>query len=153
VDYEAFSTSGGVGTLCETLDGVVRNLGYKTIRYPGHLEMVRMLAGDLKLCEHRETFKKLIEYGVPVTQQDVVLIYVSVTGMCKGTLTQESYTKKIYGDTHPGGRSAIQKTTAAGVCAVVDLHRSGRMPHPGFLRQEEVDFDAFIANRFGKVYA
>ncbi len=153
VDYEAFSTSGGVGTLCETLDGVVRNLMYKTIRYPGHLEMIKMLAGDLKLCEHRETFKKLIEYGVPVTQQDVVLIYVTVTGMRKGMLTQESYTKKIYGDVKEGGRSAIQKTTAAGVCSVVDMHRAGKLPHAGFLRQEEVDFNAFIANRFGQVYA
>jgi saccharopine dehydrogenase-like NADP-dependent oxidoreductase len=34
VTYEAFNTSGGLGTLCQTLDGQVRNLNYKTIRYP-----------------------------------------------------------------------------------------------------------------------
>ena len=54
VDYEAFSTSGGAGTLCETLEGRVRNLNYKTVRYPGHRDMVQMLANDLKLCEHRD---------------------------------------------------------------------------------------------------
>ena len=36
VRYEAFNTSGGLGTLCDTLDGRVRELNYKTIRYQGH---------------------------------------------------------------------------------------------------------------------
>ena len=36
VAYEAFNTSGGLGTLCDTLAGRVENLNYKTVRYPGH---------------------------------------------------------------------------------------------------------------------
>ena len=36
VEYEAFNTSGGLGTLCETLEGKVNELNYKTVRYPGH---------------------------------------------------------------------------------------------------------------------
>jgi saccharopine dehydrogenase-like NADP-dependent oxidoreductase len=115
--------------------------------------MVLMLARDLKLCEHRDTFKKLIEYGVPTTRQDVVLVFVTVTGRRDGLLAQESYAKKIYGDAHRGGRSAIQKTTAAGVCTMIDLHREGKLPKKGFVRQEQADFQDFIANRFGKVYA
>jgi len=157
VDYEAFSTSGGVGTLCESLDGKVRNLNYKTVRYPGHRNMVQMLARDLKMCEHRDEFKKLIEHGIPVTRQDVALIFVTVTGKRGGLLTQESYAKKIYGDAEATGQntgmSAIQKTTAAGICAMVDLHRDGKLPATGFVRQEEADFKDFIANRFGKIYA
>ena len=125
VDYEAFSTSGGIGTLCDTLAGKAQHVSYKTVRYPGHRDMVQMLARDLKLCEHRDTFKALIEYGVPTTRQDVVLVFVTVTGKRDGLLSQESYAKKIYGDPHKGGRSAIQKTTAAGVCTMVDLHREG----------------------------
>ncbi len=153
IDYEAFSTSGGIGTLCDTLTGKARNVNYKTVRYPGHREMVSMLARDLKLCEHRDTFKALIEYGVPTTRQDVVLVFVTVTGKREGLLSQESYAKKIYGDAERGGRSAIQKTTAGAVCAMVDLHRAGKLPKQGFVRQEQLDFRDFIANRFGKVYA
>ena len=48
--------------------------------------------------------------------------------------------------------SAIQITTAAGMCAVVDLHFAGRLPKSGFVRQEEVDLDEFLANRFGRYY-
>lgn len=153
IDYEAFSTSGGVGTLCETLAGRARNVSYKTIRYPGHRDMVQMLIRDLKLGEHRDTFKQLIEHGIPVTRQDVVLIFVTVTGKRDGVFTQETFAKKVYGDDEDGGHSAIQKTTAGGVCAMVDLHRDGKLPQSGFVRQEDADFGDFIANRFGRVYA
>jgi saccharopine dehydrogenase-like NADP-dependent oxidoreductase len=95
VNYEAFATSGGIGSLCETLDGKVRNLSYKTVRYPGHRDMIQMLARDLKLCENRETFKHLIETGIPITRQDVVIIFVTVTGLQGGMLAQESFVRKV----------------------------------------------------------
>ena len=153
IDYEAFSTSGGIGSLCESLEGRVHSLNYKTVRYPGHRDMVKMLAEDLNLCERREVFKDVIEHGVAVTRQDVVVILVSVRGLVHGRLTQESYAKKIYGGTGDKPWSAIQVTTASAIAAMVDLHRSGKLPAKGFVRQEEADFDEFIANRFGKVYA
>ncbi|MBV9692549.1 MAG: saccharopine dehydrogenase NADP-binding domain-containing protein, partial [Alphaproteobacteria bacterium] len=43
VEYEAFNTSGGLGTLCETLEGRVETLNYKTVRYPGHRDIVKLL--------------------------------------------------------------------------------------------------------------
>ena len=48
-DYEAFNTSGGLGTLCDTLDGRVRNLNYRTVRYPGHRDVMKLLLNDLRL--------------------------------------------------------------------------------------------------------
>src|SRR5438132_2552376 len=42
VHYEAFNTSGGLGTLCDTLAGQVRELNYKTVRYVGHCEVMKM---------------------------------------------------------------------------------------------------------------
>ncbi|MBY0430464.1 MAG: saccharopine dehydrogenase family protein, partial [Rhodospirillales bacterium] len=153
VHYEAFSTSGGIGTLCETLMGTVRNLNYKTVRYPGHRDAIHLLANDLRLCSRRDIFRDVIEHAVPITRQDVVLIFITVTGLRRGLLTQESYAKKIYGDQAEDGCSAIQKTTAAGLCAMVDLHRAGKLPATGFVRQEDVDLADILANRFGKIYA
>ena len=49
VRYEAFNTSGGLGTLCETLDGKVRELNYKTVRYLGHQETMQLLVNELRL--------------------------------------------------------------------------------------------------------
>ncbi|MEE8515065.1 MAG: saccharopine dehydrogenase NADP-binding domain-containing protein [Alphaproteobacteria bacterium] len=153
VRYETFSTSGGVGTLCETFEGRVRNLNYKTVRYPGHRDLVHMLVSDLRLCERRDIFRDIIEHGIPTTRQDVVLIFVTVTGLIEGRLTQESYVKKIYGNSAPGGLNGIQTTTASAACAMVDLHREGKLPAKGFVRQEQASYSDFIANRFGQVYA
>jgi saccharopine dehydrogenase-like NADP-dependent oxidoreductase len=152
VRYEAFSTSGGVASLCETLAGRVRNLNYKTVRYPGHRSRIVMLARDLRLCERRDIFKDVIEHAVPVTRQDVVLIFVTVTGLRDGLLSQESWVRKVYGDSGPTGRSAIQKTTAAAACVMVDLLRQGRLPDAGFIKQEEVPLGHFLSNRFAQVY-
>jgi len=153
-EYEAFNTSGGLGTLCDTLDGKVENLNYKTVRYPGHRDIIKMLVRDLRLGIRREILKDVLETAIPITYQDVVLIFVTVSGWRDGLLTQESYAKKIYAQ-HVGGRlmSAIQVTTATGICAMCDLLVEGKLPQKGFVRQEETSLADFLSNRFGKYYA
>lgn len=153
VEYEAFNTSGGLGTLWETLAGRVDYLNYKTIRYPGHCELIRFLCNDLRLSERRSLFADVLEHAVPVTTQDVVLIFVTVSGTHGGRLIQETYTKKVYhGRVGEAELSAIQITTAAALCAMVDLHREGKLPQRGFLKQEDVPLATFLSNRFGKYY-
>jgi saccharopine dehydrogenase-like NADP-dependent oxidoreductase len=152
--YEAFNTSGGLGTLCETLAGRVRNLNYRTIRYPGHAAIMKALLNDLRLRDRRELLKDILENAVPVTLQDVVIIFVTVSGMRAGQLVQETYANKIY-SAPVGGRvrSAIQITTAGGICAVLDLLRLKQLPQSGLIRQEEIGLAPFLANRFGRCYA
>ena len=65
VTYEAFNTSGGVGTLCDTLEGKVRTLNYRTIRYPGHAAIMRALLNDLRLRDRRDVLKDILEHAVP----------------------------------------------------------------------------------------
>ena len=153
-EYEAFNTSGGLGTLCDTLEGKVENLNYKTVRYPGHRDIVKMLVRDLRLGMRREILKDVLETAIPITYQDVVLIFVTVSGWMEGRLTQESYAKKIYSQ-KVGDRlmSAIQVTTATGICAMCDLLVEGKLPQKGFVRQEEARLSDFLSNRFGRYYA
>lgn len=154
IDYECFNTSGGLGTLCETLDGKVESLNYKTVRYPGHRDIMKMLLEDLRMKDHRDLMKEILERSVPITHQDVVLIFVVVTGMREGRLTQESYAKKIYAQEIDGKlMSAIQITTAAGITAMVDLFFDNKLPQKGFVRQEMCDLPDFLNNRFGRYYA
>jgi saccharopine dehydrogenase-like NADP-dependent oxidoreductase len=152
-EYEAFNTSGGLGTLCETLDGQVRTLDYKTVRYPGHRDLMCMLLEDLQLKTDQQTLKNIMRRSMPATMQDVVLVFVTVSGMRNGTLMQEVFARKIFAERDgPEPLSAIQITTAAGICAAVDLVREGKLPQRGFVRQEQVDLPAFLANRFGRAY-
>jgi saccharopine dehydrogenase-like NADP-dependent oxidoreductase len=154
VEYEAFNTSGGLGTLPETLDGKVRNLNYRTMRYPGHCAIMKVLLNDLGLRHRREVLKDIMDHALPTTLQDVVIIFVTVTGMKDGRLLQKTYANKVYSEEIGGVvRSAIQITTAAGICAVLDMLAEGAIAQSGFVKQEDVPLHAFLKNRFGRYYA
>jgi saccharopine dehydrogenase-like NADP-dependent oxidoreductase len=154
VQYEAFNTSGGLGTLCETLQGKVRTLNYRTIRYPGHAAIMKALLHDLRLKDRRDVLKDILEQAVPATMQDVVIIFVTVAGLKDGKLMQASYARKIYSHVMAGKmRSAIQITTASSLCAMLDMLAAGSLPQAGFVKQEDVPVETFLANRFGRVYA
>jgi len=152
--YEAFNTSGGLGTLCETLAGQVRTLNYRTIRYPGHAAIMKALLHDLRLKDRRDVLKDILEQALPSTMQDVVIVFVTVAGLRDGRLQQDTYARKIYSHVLAGKmRSAIQITTASSLCAMLDLLAAGDLPQRGFVRQEEVPLASFLANRFGRAYA
>jgi saccharopine dehydrogenase-like NADP-dependent oxidoreductase len=154
VNYETFNTSGGIGSLAESLAGKVASLSYQTIRYPGHRDIMKTLLVDLRLKDRRDLLKDVLETAIPATLQDVVLIYVTVSGKKKGRLMQQTYANKVYGKTIRGiERSAIQVTTASSICAVLDLLRDNQVPNHGFIMQEDIALDLFLSNRFGRVYA
>ncbi len=171
VEYEAFYTSGGVGTLIESLSAAKKlsktaNVAYKTIRYPGHRELMKFLLQDLRLSvEHAEPTAKgqkfdrwmlidLFDAVVPRTLQDVVVIFVNAIGEKAGRPWQDNLKLSIPATTILGRVwPAIELTTAAGVCAMVDLHRLGKLPRKtGFVKQEEVSLEAFNATLFGLGY-
>ncbi len=157
VAYEAFNTSGGLGTLCRTLDGKVRNLNYRTMRYPGHAALMKAMLNDLRLRDRPQLLKEIFEGALAQTEQDVVVIFVTVSGRRGGRLMQETYTNKVYAqqiDAKTDGKtySAIQLTTAGSVCAILDMLAQGQLPASGFVRLEQVPLAAFLQNRFGRYY-
>jgi saccharopine dehydrogenase-like NADP-dependent oxidoreductase len=147
--YEAFNTSGGCATMCETYENKVENLSYKTIRYPGHLNHMKFLFNDLHLKKNKDVLEKLFDKEVPRTTNDVIVFYVKVIGEIDEILQERTYLKKIYGDEK---FSAIQRTTASGVCSVLDMYVNGKIKSKGFIKQESVSWNDFIDNKFGKVY-
>ncbi|HVN42034.1 MAG TPA: saccharopine dehydrogenase C-terminal domain-containing protein, partial [Steroidobacteraceae bacterium] len=152
--YEAFNTSGGLGSLAETHGSHIESMNYKTIRYPGHCAQMRLLMNDLKLNHDRTTLKRVLENAVPQTLQDVVIVYVAVAGRQDGELREENYVSKIYPQVIAGRLwSAIQVTTAAGISAVVDLVLRDPARYRGFVRQEDFSLVDVLANRFGRHYA
>jgi saccharopine dehydrogenase (NAD+, L-lysine-forming) len=153
VHYEAFNTSGGLGTLAETLAGKVQYLDYKTIRYPGHRDIAKLLLQDFGLAGKRETMKDMLHSAIPTTEQDLVVVFVTASGLKGDRRTQSSFARKVYAQDWAGQpMTAIQITTASGVCAAVDLLTQGKLPQAGFVRQEDVALADFLANRFGRAY-
>ena len=153
VQYESFNTSGGLGSLAATWDGKVRNLSYQSIRYPGHAAIMRALLRDLGLSNRRELLLDMFAHALPVTSQDVVIIFIDISGWRDGRLEQVTYTNKIYGREFAGrDYTAIQLCTASSACAVLDLLADGYIRSPGFVRQEDIPLSDFLANRFGRVF-
>jgi saccharopine dehydrogenase-like NADP-dependent oxidoreductase len=152
--YEAFNTSGGLGSLAESHGARCESMNYKTIRYPGHCAQMRLLMNDLKLNQDRKTLKHVLENAVPQTLQDVVIVYAAVTGTQDGELREENYVNKVYPQLIAGRLwSAIQVTTAAGITAVADLVMQHPEKYQGFVAQEKFSMPDILSNRFGRYYA
>ncbi len=153
VDYECFNTSGGLGTLTETLLGKTRALSYRTIRYPGHCDIIKMLLHDLRLDSRRDLLREVFETALPRTDQDVVLVFCTATGWIDGEYRERSFlNKSLACDVNGTKWGAIQITTAAGVTGVMDLMRQGKLPTKGFVRQEQVNLTDFVKTEFGQYY-
>lgn len=153
-EYEAFNTSGGLGSLAEMYAGKVQTMNYKTIRYPGHCQKMRFLMNDLRLNHDRSTLKRILENAIPKTYQDLVIVYVTVEGVKQGELIEKNYVKKIYPGIIAGLEwSAIQISTASGVCAIVDLVLGQENEYKGLVLQEKFKLSQILENRFGRYYA
>ena len=147
--YEAFNTSGGLGTLCDSMEGLVDHLDYKTIRHKGHHDKMLFLLRDLNLSNRKDFFTQLFDQEVPRTTDDVVIVFVKAVGEIDGVLTEKTYVKHIHGQ---DGMSAIQRSTSYGVCAAVQVWSDGGLK-PGFVSQEEIPWDSFSGNHWGSLYS
>jgi saccharopine dehydrogenase-like NADP-dependent oxidoreductase len=154
VEYEAFNTSGGVATMCETFEGRLTELSYKTLRYPGHRDLMKFLLFDLNLSQRQEVLTQIFDQEVPLTFHDVVVVYVNAVGSDGGNLLQRSFVKKIYAGTISGHPlSAIQLSTAAGLVAALELFAKRQLP-AGFVRQESISLTQFFETQWGgRVYS
>jgi saccharopine dehydrogenase-like NADP-dependent oxidoreductase len=150
--YEAFNTSGGLGTLRESLGGIVENMNYKTMRYPGHRDYFHFLLHDLGLSKRMPVLVDILNQAVPHVTDDVIVISINAcaTEPSRGWVNGEQYTTKIYGQ---DGMNAIQLTTAAGLCSAVhwwSIH--DRDEAIGFKRSEDIPWDFFKQSPFSKPY-
>jgi saccharopine dehydrogenase-like NADP-dependent oxidoreductase len=152
-EYEAFNTSGGLGSLCETFKGKVRDLNYRTIRHPGHAELIKFLLQDLRFIEDREALGKVFERSIPTTKQDKCIIFVEVSGHKDGHFAQTTYASTVYNREIRGVHfGAIQLTTAAGICAPLDLLLTGKLPQAGIVKAEDISLSDFLSNEFGAYF-
>ncbi len=151
---EAFTTSGGLGTMCDTFHGTVANLDYKTIRYPGHMELMNFFFHELLLRERRDLAGEILTNAKPSVSDDVVYVHVSSEGTVDGRLHREEFVR-AYTPTVVGGarNTAIAWTTAGSVAAVIELVRAGVLPATGLLRQEHIRLTDFLATPTGKLFA
>lgn len=154
VRLEAFTTSGGLGTMCETYLGRVDSIDYKTMRYPGHAAQMNFFFHELLMRDRRQMAGEILINAKPPVQDDVVYVHVSAEGVKNDRLQRREFVRG-YRPIEVAGqqRTAIAWTTAASVVAIIEMVRDGAIPDHGFLRQEDIPLAAFLKTSTGGLYA
>ena len=154
VRLEAFTTSGGLGTMCETFANGIENLDYKSLRYPGHASLMNFFFHELLMREDRAAAGKILTHAKPPVDDDVVFVHAAAEGWAEGRLGRKEFVRAYYPIEIKGKtRTAIAWTTAASVVAVIEMARSGALTAHGFLKQETIPLDLFLETRTGRLYA
>jgi saccharopine dehydrogenase-like NADP-dependent oxidoreductase len=153
VMLEAFTTSGGLGTICETFHGKVANVDYKTMRYPGHMRLMNFFFHELLMRERRELAGEILTHAKPPVTRDIVYIHVSAEGLLDARLQRHEFVRAYRPIELAGGmQTAIAWTTSASVVATIELVRDGVLPQHGFLKQEEIPLSKFLATATGRLF-
>jgi saccharopine dehydrogenase-like NADP-dependent oxidoreductase len=154
IELEAALTSGGLGTMCQTYEGRVSRLDYKTLRYPGHFRQMHFLFDELNLRERREEVGRILVDAKPPVNDDIVYLHAAVEGTKAGQPFRENYVRG-YLPIDIDGRTwrAISWTTAASAVSVVELVADGVLPHAGFVAQEDIRLADLFATTSGQLFA
>jgi len=156
-ELEAFQTSGGTSTLPHSLQGRVRNLDYKTIRYRGHCEQIRLLR-DLGLTGSdpveidgawvapRNLLARRLESVLPREGDDVVLLLAEAEGYARapGAAADQPpqarrLSIRIIDRNDPDtGLSAMTRMTGFPAAIIARMLASGEVKAPGAVPQETI---------------
>jgi saccharopine dehydrogenase-like NADP-dependent oxidoreductase len=146
-EFEAFYTSGGASHTIQSMQRRgVQNCDYKTLRYPGHIDIIRFL---LDKCEYSDDqMAKIFEKGCGIAEKDVVIILAEVH-------KEDIVWKKELKITTDFQFSAMQRATAFPISAVARMmaegifdnrivqNRGGDIKLPLQLTYRDIPFDKF----------
>ncbi len=153
MQLEAFTTSGGLGTMCETYKGRAENLDYKSMRYPGHAKLMNFFFHDLLMREDRAVAGKILTNAKPPVDDDVVYVHASAEGELDGRMFRKEFVRAYHPIEVLGEmRTAIAWTTSASAVAIIEMVNNGSLPSQGFLKQEEIPLEAFFKTNTGALY-
>jgi len=148
---EAFTTSGGASTLPSTFMGRVANLDYKTLRYPGHCQLVQALFAlgfaddgpvdiDGVSVVPRRFLERQFDTHLIASGPDVILATAEARGPDGSTLLR--LIDKADTET---GLSAMARCTAFSATAIAHMIGTSVINERGTLHQElSIPAEAFI---------
>lgn len=143
---EAFHTSGGSSTMVDSFSGEVHTLDYKTLRYPGHMNRMRLLA-DLGFLDHRARvlpsgggFIPREALGVMLGDvnakvEDVVILTASASGTRNRRSIETGYRMIDHYDS-TANLTAMARTTGFSAAIVARLLLEDKIRERGVLHQE-----------------
>jgi lysine 6-dehydrogenase len=145
---EAFHTGGGISTMPFAYEGKVDVMEYKTLRYPGHVDIMRPIR-ELGLLNNQAIEvkgKKIVPRDVFIAAvhpklfkpegQDLVALRVTVSGMKGGQPASTTFQLlDYYDDKH--GISAMERTTGYSLSVTGQMQADGRVALKGVHTPDE----------------
>jgi lysine 6-dehydrogenase len=155
-ELEAFHTAGGLSTMGSRYEGKVPTMEYKTLRYPGHAEIMQAIR-ELGLLEldpvdvdgikviPREVFMAVAGPRLRKPDSpDLVALRVTVEGKRTGRETTLGWELLDYFDPEHG-ISAMMRTTGYSLAITGQMQARGEIRAPGVLTPDEaVDAERYI---------
>lgn len=141
---EAAYTSGGSSTLARTYEGRVKYLDYKTLRWPGHWDVVRTMHGlgmfdetsrvnvGGAICTPREFTERFLEKTLPRGVPDALILRMAALDRERNGVVFD-----LIDLADPAtGHSAMQRTTAYSASICAQMLADGSITETGTLRHE-----------------
>lgn len=156
-ELEAFHTAGGLSVMPWTYEGKVPTMEYKTLRYPGHAELMHAIR-SLGLLEldpvevkgqsvvPRDVFIACVEPRLSRPEgRDLVALRVEVEGLGEEGPTRYVWDLIDYFDAE-NGISAMERTTGYSLSITGQLQAGGQVRGPGVATPDQaVPADAYVA--------
>jgi lysine 6-dehydrogenase len=154
---EAFHTGGGISTLPFAYDGKIDVMEYKTLRYPGHVAIMRPIR-ELGLLSNepievkgkqvapRDMFIAAVHSKLHKPEgRDLVALQVEVTGKKGGKPGKVTFRLIDYYDAKHG-ISAMMRTTGYSLSITGQMQVDGRVKEKGVRTPDEaIPFGAYVA--------
>jgi len=145
---EAFHTAGGLSTMAFRYEGKIPTMEYKTLRYPGHAEMMENIRAlgllDLEPVDvkgvkvvPRDVFVNVVGPKLTKPQgKDLLALRVTVTGTKDGTAAKRQFDLiDKFDEKH--GISAMMRTTGYSLSITGQMQARGQVRPPGVWTPDE----------------
>lgn len=150
VNYEEFITSGGVGDLAIFSEFALKNVTFKTIRYPGHLDYMRFLLDDLSLRGRRDMLRSVLCNGLPIIEEDVLLLMVTARGTRSRLPTEKTLCYRFSPDQQKGPFNALTSVATGYAATLLSLLRQGDINPKGFIAHHRLNTEEILSSPFLK---
>jgi saccharopine dehydrogenase-like NADP-dependent oxidoreductase len=150
VTYEEFVTSGGIEDLSIFSGSAPRNVTFKTIRYPGHLDYMRFLLDDLGLRARRDMLRSLLFNGLPVIEDDILLLVVTARGHRGRQPSERTVCHRFSPNRKLGPFNALTSVATGYAASLMSMLQDGKIAAKGYIAHHRIDTETLLSGRFIK---
>lgn len=150
VTYEEFVTSGGIEDLSIFSGLAPKNVTFKTIRYPGHLDYMRFLLDDLGLRTRRDMLRSLLFNGLPVIEDDILLLVVTARGLRGRQPTERTVCHRFSPNRQLGPFNALISVATGYAASLLSMLHHGKIAAKGSIAHHRIDTEALLSGPFLK---